>query len=121
MAGLVFYGLYLGGGAIYERVVTSTTVPDLLGSDVVTAQRLASRANLQVEVIEVNHPTVPAGTVILQAPEMDTTLKKGDTVVITVSKGPSAQQVPAITGLPPPLTPFPGFRPSASPWPWWKR
>ena len=32
MAGLVFYGLYLGGGAIYERVVTSTTVPDLLGS-----------------------------------------------------------------------------------------
>ena len=49
----------------------------------VTAQRLASRANLQVEVIEVNHPTVPAGTVILQAPEMDTTLKKGDTVVIT--------------------------------------
>lgn len=98
MAGLVFYGLYLGGGAIYERVVTSTTVPDLLGADVVTAQRLASRANLQVEVIEVNHPTVPTGTVILQAPEMDTTLKKGDTVVITVSKGPSAQQVPAITG-----------------------
>lgn len=77
MAGLVFYGLYLGGGAIYERVVTSTTVPDLLGSDVVTAQRLASRANLQLEVIEVNHPTVPAGTVILQAPEMDTTLKRG--------------------------------------------
>lgn len=77
MAGLVFYGLYLGGGAIYERVVTSTTVPDLLGADVVTAQRLASRANLQLEVIEVNHPTVPAGTVILQAPEMDTTLKKG--------------------------------------------
>ena len=97
-AGLVFYGLYLGGGAIYERVVTSATVPDLVGSDVVTAQRLAARANLQVEVIEVNHPTVAAGTVILQAPEMDTTLKKGDTVVITVSKGPSAQQVPAITG-----------------------
>ena len=98
MAGLVFYGLYLGGGAIYERVITSTSAPDLVGSDVATAKRLASRANLQVEIIEVNHPTVPIGVVILQAPEVDTPMKKGDTVVLTVSKGPSAQQVPALEG-----------------------
>ena len=98
MAGLVFYGLYLGGGAIYERVITSTSAPDLVGSDVATAKRLASRANLQVEIIEVNHPTVPIGVVILQAPEVDTPMKKGDTVVLTVSQGPSAQQVPALEG-----------------------
>ncbi len=98
MAGLVFYGLYLGASTIYEKVTTSTTAPDMMGSDVVSARRLASRAGLQVEIIEVNHPTIPAGMVILQAPEVDTAMRKGDTVVLTVSKGPSAQQVPAIMG-----------------------
>lgn len=65
MAGLVFYGLYLGGGAIYERVIPSTSAPDLVGSDVAT-QAAGLRANLQVEIIEVNHPTVPIGVVILR-------------------------------------------------------
>lgn len=98
MAALVFYGLFLGGRAIYEKVMTSTTVPVMVGSDVVAAQRVAHRANLKVEIVEVNHPTIAAGIVILQTPDVDTALRKGDTVVLTVSKGPSAQQVPAIEG-----------------------
>lgn len=98
VAGLVFYGLYLGGVEIYDRVANTATVPDMVGSDQASATRLASRAGLNVEIVEVNHATVSAGVVIMQTPEAETSLRKGDTVVLTVSKGPSAQMVPSLTG-----------------------
>ena len=98
VACFVFYGLYLGGMEIYDHVVNSASVPDVVGMDTVTAERAAGREGLQVEKVEINHPTIAAGLVILQAPEADTTLRKGDTVVLTVSKGPSAQMVPGVTG-----------------------
>ena len=63
-----------------------------------TATRAAARVGLNVETVEINHPTVAAGLVVLQAPEADTSLRKGDTVVLTVSKGPSTQMVPKVTG-----------------------
>ena len=43
--------------------------------------------------------TVPAGSVIAQAPEANTELRKGDTVVLTVSRGVSSQVVPQVVGL----------------------
>ncbi len=98
VAGLVFYGLYLGGVEIYDRVANTATVPDMVGTDQASATRLASRAGLNVEIVEVNHATVSAGVVIMQTPEAETSLRKGDTVVLTVSKGPSAQMVPSLTG-----------------------
>lgn len=98
MAGLVFYGLYIGGVSIYEKVVNSAAVPDFVGMEVTTAQRTADRAGLNLEIVEINHPTVSVGTVILQAPEVDTTLRKGDSVVLTVSKGPASQTLPNVVG-----------------------
>jgi eukaryotic-like serine/threonine-protein kinase len=98
VAGLVFYGLYLGGVEIYDRVVNTVTVPDMVGTDQATATRTASRYGLNVEIVEVNHATVAAGTVIMQAPEAETSLRKGDTVILTISKGPSAQMVPSVVG-----------------------
>ena len=99
LAAAVFYGLYVGGMTIYEKVVNSVTVPDFVGMEVTSAQRSASRAGLKAEVVEINHPNISAGTVILQAPEVDNTLRKGDTVVLTVSKGPATQTVPNLTGM----------------------
>ena len=95
----VIYGLYVGGMAMYEKVVNSTSVPDFVGMEITVAQRTAQRAGLNPEVVEINHPTVSAGTVILQAPEVDTTLRKGDSVVLTVSKGPASQTLPSVTGI----------------------
>ena len=95
----VCYGLYVGGTAIYEKVVNSTTVPDFVGMEVTVAQRTAQRAGLKPEIVEINHPSISTGTVILQAPEVDTTLRKGDSVVLTVSKGPSSQLLPNIEGM----------------------
>lgn len=98
VAGFVFYGLYLGGFEIYDRVTNTARVPDMLGMERDAAVRAAVRAGLNVETVEINHPTAAAGLVVLQAPEAETSLRKGDTVVLTVSKGPSAQMVPRVVG-----------------------
>lgn len=95
---LVFFGLYLGGVAIYDRVINGATTGDYVGMQLEEAQRSAQREGLQVTVAEVHHASIAAGTVIMQTPEVDTSLRKGDTVVLTVSKGPSAQMTPYIMG-----------------------
>ena len=95
---LVFYGLYAGGMAIYDQVVNSVLVEDFVGRDVTEAQRIAGRSGLHVEVVEVHNASVAPGMVIMQAPDPDDRLRKDDTVLLTVSKGPSAEMVPMITG-----------------------
>lgn len=99
MALMVGYGLYIGGISIYEKVVNTAPVPDLEGIEIARAERLASLNGLNVEVVEINHPTISTGTVIMQAPGEGTTLQKGDAVVLTVSKGPASQTVPKLVGL----------------------
>ncbi len=95
---VVIYGLYLGTTAIYEKVVNSATVEAYVGRDLAEAQRVISRAGLKFEVVEINHPTIASGVVVMQAPQEDTSLRKGDVVVLTVSKGPASQTVPRIEG-----------------------
>ncbi len=95
---VVLYGLYLGTMAIYEKVVNSATVEAYVGRDAEDAKRAISRAGLVAEVVEINHPTVTAGTVVMQAPQEDTTLRKGDKVVLTISKGPASLSVPSVVG-----------------------
>ena len=99
MSLVVCYGLFVGTKAIYERVVNSAVVDEYIGMDVSAAQRQIQRAGLRPEIMEINHPTIKAGEVILQAPQEGTTLRKNDVVVLTVSKGPSTQTVPKITNL----------------------
>lgn len=97
----VFYGLYAGGTAIYDRVVNSVSVPDFLNADAAAAERIASRVGLQVKIVEVNHPDEnDIGLVVLQSPEEGKTMKKGDTVLLTVSKGPASQLAPKVVGMP---------------------
>ena len=91
-------GIFFGARSIINRVVNAVTVPYLNAMDVATAERTAQRAGLKVEIIEINHPTVAEGTVFLQSPDADTTLRRGDTVILTVSTGPATLQVPSVTG-----------------------
>jgi len=93
---VVLYGLYLGTTAIYEKVVNSATVEAYVGREVAEAQRAITRAGMKAEVVEINHPSVSAGVVVMQAPQEDTTLRKGDVVVLTVSKGPASLSVPSL-------------------------
>ena len=92
----VFYGLYAGGMRIYENVVNSATVPDFIYMDVNVAQRTAQQQGLNVRIMETYDAGSTAGTVIQQAPQESTTLKKGDTVVLTVSRGPATLLVPNV-------------------------
>ena len=96
---VVLYGLYLGTMAIYEKVVNSATVEAYVGREVADAQRAITRSGLKAEVMEINHPTIGSGIVVMQAPQEDTTLRKGDKVVLTVSKGPASQSVPKLIGM----------------------
>lgn len=93
---VVAYGLYVGTMAIYDKVVNSATVDLYRDSEVNAAIREINRIGLKAEVVEINHPTIGAGIVIMQAPKEDTTLRKGDVVVLTVSKGPASMTVPSI-------------------------
>ncbi|MBQ3155521.1 MAG: Stk1 family PASTA domain-containing Ser/Thr kinase [Clostridia bacterium] len=96
---VVIYGLYLGTMAIYEKVVNSATVEAYVGLEAATAQRSITRAGLKAEVVEINHPSIASGVVVMQAPQEDATLRKGDVVVLTVSKGPASQSVPKVVGM----------------------
>ena len=98
MTAAVFFGLYLGGTAIYDSVINGATAGDYIGLQLEEAQRSAQREGLQVQVVEVHHASIASGTVILQAPDVDASMRKGDTIVLTISKGPSAQMVPLVTG-----------------------
>ena len=95
---VVLYGLYLGTMAIYEKVVNSAMVESYVGMEAATARRAITRNGLKAEVVEINHPTAGAGIVVLQQPPADTALRKGDVVVLTVSKGPATQTVPRLVG-----------------------
>ena len=96
---VVMYGLYLGTTAIYEKVVNSATVEDYVGREVAEAQRAIGRIGLKAEINEINHPTIQAGIVVMQAPRGESTLRKGDRVLLTVSKGPASQSVPKLIGM----------------------
>lgn len=103
VAAAAFYGIYVGSVAIYDQVVNSVDVPDFVGMEISAAERTAGRAGLNVEIFDSNHPTIPEGQVILQAPisslESGKKLKRGDTVVLHVSTGPSSQKVPRLVDL----------------------
>jgi serine/threonine-protein kinase len=101
MAGVVFFGLYLGGVEIYKSVSSGTSAPDLIGRDEQTAISMSERAGLKTEVLYIHHATIPAGVVILQTPEYDTDMRKGETIVLHISNGPdpNVRLVPNVKGL----------------------
>ncbi len=96
---LVFSGIYFGASSIYDNVVNSAEVPYMIGLDLASATKAAQKVNLLVETIEINHPNVPAGSVVMQAPAEGTVMKKGDTVVLTISTGPTSIECPRVVGM----------------------
>jgi eukaryotic-like serine/threonine-protein kinase len=101
MAGLVIFGLSLGALEIINYYNNSRTAPDLVGKDEQTAIHMIEREDLKAEVQYIHHATIPAGVVILQTPEYDTDMRKGETIVLYISNGldPSVQLVPNVRGM----------------------
>ncbi|HPS81929.1 MAG TPA: Stk1 family PASTA domain-containing Ser/Thr kinase, partial [Candidatus Limiplasma sp.] len=96
---LVFVALVFGVITIYQSVTGSATAPDLVGLTVDDAKALVKREGLNWQQTEINHDKAPAGTVISQTPEADAEMRKGDSVVVTVSLGPTRLVTPDVMGM----------------------
>ncbi len=96
---MVFFALVIGVVSIVRNVTDSAIAPDLVGLTVTEAQALVKREGLNWQQNEVYHDQAPAGTVISQTPEADSDMSKGDSVVVTVSLGPTQLTTPDLMGL----------------------
>jgi serine/threonine-protein kinase len=74
-------------------------VPDVRGKTVAQARELLTAQGLDVgDVVEVFHATVPPGVVADQDPLPNFTVRKGDDIALTVSKGIERVRVPDVRG-----------------------
>lgn len=85
-------------GAWYVTFGTHSTVPNVLGQQVVAASEQLVAASLVVAVTEEWSKSVPEGAVISTSPVADTSLEHGSTVTVLVSKGPERYAVPDLVG-----------------------
>lgn len=100
VACMLLAGLTIGMIAIYHSVVNSTVAPDIVGLTTQEALSAAKRADILLDLSnEINHDNVPANVVIDQTPAADSDMRKGDTMVATVSLGPVMLLMPDLNGL----------------------
>lgn len=99
LACALMIGIVFGTIAVYNAVVSSASVPDIVGMSLDEAELAVNRAGLLLEVTEVNHDSIAANTIIAQTPEADTTMKKGDSIVAAVSIGPVTMLMPNLIDL----------------------
>ncbi|MET9560593.1 Stk1 family PASTA domain-containing Ser/Thr kinase [Streptomyces tauricus] len=90
------------GGSAIALVVSKGSpvdVPDVLGNDLEDARQELEDAGLTVEVASGRITSdYEAGQVAEQSPEADKQVAQGDTVKLTVSKGPPLVEVPDVVG-----------------------
>jgi serine/threonine-protein kinase len=96
-------GAEIAPGSTVSLVVSKglppVTVPDVRGKTVGDASSILAGLGLQVTKTEVFSDTVAKGVVISISPGAGTSLRKGDTVNLVVSKGPQLFAVPDVTGM----------------------
>ena len=92
-------GVFFGVRAIYGRVVTTTRVPYVTGLDVKDAEELLEREGLLFEEMYFNTDEVKVNIVMVQKPEAEAVVRKGDTVMLSVSSGPSQLTMPDVLGM----------------------
>ena len=98
MFAIVLAMLVFGIINVYRSVINSTTAPDVIGRTREEAATYAKRNGLNLQEKELNHATIPAGSVIDQLPQPDTQMSKGDSLLITVSIGPQSYVLPNVVG-----------------------
>ena len=90
--------LVAGTLLIVRSVVNSTRAPYLLYASEQEAVREAEKAGLKPQIVRQSSQD-DAGTVIGVSHDFDYPMKRGDTILITVSSGPLKQTVPQLTGV----------------------
>ncbi len=98
MSALMLAMLVFGVINVYRSVLNSTSAPDVIGLTREEAATYAKRNGLNLQEKEQSHATIPAGSVIDQLPEPETSMRKGDSLLITVSTGPQSNIMPSMVG-----------------------
>ena len=96
---LLVAGLYFGISAVFRRVVTTVTVPDVFGMDVKEAEDVITREGLTFTKIYFTRNDYQSNIVFYQNPEANVTKQKGDNVILSVSSGPSEVEMPDVRGM----------------------
>ncbi len=75
------------------------TIVSVVGATLADAKKDLDRLGLKVKTTEVFSDEVPKGSVVAQDPRADTQGHRGDTVTLTVSKGPELVDLPSTYGM----------------------
>jgi len=84
---------------IFQQVSQSVLAPSIIGLTVEDARQMTEREELHWQQTDIYHDTIPAGTVISQIPQEDAPMKRGDSLLATVSLGPANSAMPDVRGL----------------------
>jgi serine/threonine-protein kinase len=92
--------LGLLGWATWTFVIPHpTTVPDMLGDPLATAEAEAEEAGLDLVLQQEFNSDVPNGAVISQSMAPGTEAERGDSLTVVLSQGPELAAVPEVEGL----------------------
>ena len=97
---VIAIAVIIGGSFLFfDNVINVAKAPDVLDKTEESAIRELQKEGLKWYVAgRKSDDNIPAGIVIMQEPLCGTSMKKGETVYITVSTGPQVQEVPDIVG-----------------------
>ena len=90
-------GAFLGFGKFWS--LNEVVVPSVVGKQIDTARNILLSHNLRVSLSEAYSDKVPAGHVISQQPEADSTVKEQRAIMLVVSKGGEITNIPDLRGL----------------------
>jgi serine/threonine-protein kinase len=74
-------------------------VPGILGMDIKEATAALAKVGLLLDVTDQINDDTPEGTILVVKPLPGTTVERGTTISVTVSKGPVLVMVPDVVGL----------------------
>ena len=94
----VVAAIAVGGVRVYMSAFASSRVPDLFGVDAQTAERLLTSADLTAQLTYA-YSDMPEGYVCDQWPSPGEPLRRGDSVLVTVSRGSGLVTVQRYVGL----------------------
>ena len=95
----VLAGLFFGGKAIIDRSIFTVKVPDVMGMDIDEAVRVLKQAGLTETHKAMPNDDVARNLVYVQNPGADTTIRKGDAVILVISSGPVPFEMPNVAGM----------------------
>ena len=97
-AAVIFVLMITGVFSIYDQIVNTLEAPYVIGEREEIVMRTLEKLNLVADITRTSDENIEKGIVILQTPDFETKMRKGETIFLTISTGSSLQTVPKIVG-----------------------